>query len=321
MKREHLKYLVCPDCKHNLTLQPATVETTAGIESGSLRCPVCAREFSIVRHVPRFVTSEGYAESFGMQWQRHALTQLDSYTGTDISCRRFFAETQWPAHLAGEVILEVGSGAGRFTEHAAGTRATVISVDLSEAVDVNYRSHGHMENLLIVQANMYRLPFKDQSFDKVFCFGVLQHTPDVEAAFNAVLRYVKPGGELAVDVYRRQTGIRRLLETKHWVRPVTRRLSQPALYKLCRTYIACMWPLARLLRSIPRVGKAITYRLLIPDYHGQFALSEHALKEWAILDMFDMLSPAYDQPQTLATVERWFGNSQFLQVDVRYGYN
>ena len=75
-----------------------------------------------------------------------------------------------------------------------------------------------------------------------------------------------------------------------------------------------------LLRRVPRVGRAVTYRLLIPDYHGQFALSDEALKEWAILDMFDMLSPAYDQPQSLATVRRWFGG-RFVQVDVRYGYN
>ncbi len=82
-----------------------------------------------------------------------------------------------------------------------------------------------------------------------------------------------------------------------------------------------MWPVAAQLRRVPRVGRALTYRLLIPDYHGLLALSDEALKEWAILDMFDMLSPAYDQPQSLATVRRWFDGSRFLQVDVRYGYN
>jgi len=196
----------------------------------------------------------------------------------------------------------------------------VVSVDLSEAVDVNYSSHGHVDNLLIVQADVYRLPLKEESFDKVFCLGVLQHTPDVETAFQAISRYVRRGGELAIDVYRRQTGIRRFFETKHWVRPVTTRLPQALLYRFCRTYITCMWPIAALLRRVPRVGRAVTYRLLIPDYHGQFALSDEALKEWAILDMFDMLSPAYDQPQSLATVRRWFGG-RFVQVDVRYGYN
>jgi SAM-dependent methyltransferase len=196
----------------------------------------------------------------------------------------------------------------------------VVSVDLSEAVDVNYSSHGHLDNLLILQADIYKLPFKDESFDKVFCLGVLQHTPNVEMSFKTISRYVRRGGELAIDVYRRHTGIRRFFETKRWARPVTKRLPQSVLYRFCRTYVTCMWPMVTQLRRIPRGGRAITYRLLIPDYHGQFALSDEALKEWAILDMFDMLSPAYDQPQSLATVQRWFGEG-FHQVDVRYGHN
>lgn len=321
MRREHLQYLVCPQCKHDLAFENVTVETTRGIESGGLRCTACAGEFRIARHVPRFVASENYAGSFGAQWRLHALTQLDSHTRAGISSRRFFDETRWPTRLVGEVILEVGGGAGRFTEPAAGTGAMVVSVDLSEAVDVNYSSHGHLDNLLIVQADVYRLPFKEESFDKVFCFGVLQHTPDVEAAFQAVSRCVRRGGDLAIDVYRRRTGIKRVLETKRWVRPLTRRLPQAALYRFCRKYVTYMWPVAEQLRRIPRIGRAITYRLLIPDYHGLLPLSDEALKEWAILDMFDMVSPAYDQPQSLATVRRWFGDSRFHQVDVRYGYN
>jgi ubiquinone/menaquinone biosynthesis C-methylase UbiE/uncharacterized protein YbaR (Trm112 family) len=320
MKREHIKYLVCPQCKNDLALHRVTAESTRGIESGGLRCTVCAEEFTISGHIPRLVSSDNYAGSFGAQWRLHSLTQLDSHTGVDISRRRFFEETQWPARLTGDVILEVGGGAGRFTEQATATGAMVISVDLSEAVDVNYSSHGHLDNLLILQADIYRLPFKEESFDKVFCFGVLQHTPDVEKSFKAISRYVRRDGELAIDVYRRQTGLRRFLETKYWVRPLTTRMPQRRLYEFCRKYVACMWPVAKQLRRIPRIGRAITYRLLIPDYHGQFALSDEALKEWAILDMFDMLSPAYDQPQSLDTVRRWF-DERFRQVDVRYGHN
>ena len=321
MKRDHLRYLACPRCKHDLALQNVTAETTKGIEAGGLRCTACASKFAITRHVPRFVASESYAGSFGAQWRLHALTQLDSHTGADISSQRFFTETGWPTRLAGELILEVGGGAGRFTEPAAGTGAMVVSVDLSEAVDVNYSSHGQLDNLLIVQADVYMLPFKEELFDRVFCFGVLQHTPDVEEAFRALSRCVKRGGDLAIDVYRRRTGIKRALETKRWVRPLTTRLPQAGLYRFCRQYVTYMWPVVTQLRRVPRIGRALSYRLLIPDYHGLFALSDETLKEWAILDMFDMVSPAYDQPQSLDTVRRWFSDSRFRQVDVRYGYN
>jgi SAM-dependent methyltransferase len=48
---------------------------------------------------------------------------------------------------------------------------------------------------------LYTLPFPHDYFDKVFRFGVLQHTPDVALAFATIAKYVKPGGELTVDVY------------------------------------------------------------------------------------------------------------------------
>ncbi|MCS7029799.1 MAG: class I SAM-dependent methyltransferase, partial [Bacteroidia bacterium] len=35
-------------------------------------------------------------------------------------------------------------------------------------------------------------------------------------------------------------------------------------------------------------------------------LSKEQLKEWVILDTFDMFSPQYDNPQTISTVKKWF---------------
>ena len=66
--------------------------------------------------VPRFVESDGYAASFGFQWQAHARDQLDSSTGATLSRDRFFRGTGWSAQLPGELILEAGCGSGRFTE-------------------------------------------------------------------------------------------------------------------------------------------------------------------------------------------------------------
>jgi len=56
-----------------------------------------------------------------LEWTKHAMTHYDSYTGSKISERSFFDETGWSRKLHGELILEVGSGSGRFTEQAATT--------------------------------------------------------------------------------------------------------------------------------------------------------------------------------------------------------
>ena len=151
MHEHHINYLVCPDCQGTLEIAQIQNRENGAIEAGIIRCVVCKIEYPIVKHIPRFVPPENYASGFGLQWTLHYNTQYDSYTGTNISQKRFFEETNWQRELAGELILEVGSGSGRFTEQAASTEAMVISLDYSEAVDVNYAANGSKENVLIVQ--------------------------------------------------------------------------------------------------------------------------------------------------------------------------
>jgi SAM-dependent methyltransferase len=315
MREAHLKHLVCPDCREPLVLDGHA--KGGEIREGTLNCPAGCR-FPIIEHVPRFVPEKNYAAGFGLEWTHHAITQYDSHSGIDLSANRFFAETGWPRNMVGEILIEPGSGGGRFTEQAASTGAMVLSLDYSAAVDANYRLNGRKPNILIVQGDIYRMPFPHKYADRVFCSGVLQHTPDPKLAFLSLTRYLKPGGQLAADVYIASFG-RRWTQTKYLVRPITRRMEPERLYRYVRHYINAMWPLASLIRRIPKIGPSINWRLLIADYsnHG---LTGKQLKEWAYLDTFDMLSPRYDSPQTVQTVRGWLEESE-LEGRVFEGMN
>jgi len=293
--------------------------TEAGVVDGQLACVGCATDYPIVRGIPRFVPSENYAASFGLEWTLHAKTQYDSYSGLPLSRQRFFEETRWPVRLDGQLILEVGSGSGRFTEQAAATGAFVVSMDYSNAVDANYRSNGNQPNVLIVQGDIYHMPFRPGTFDNLFCFGMLQHTPDVHGAFRGLPSMLKPGGELVVDVYKK-TFFASGLGTKYYVRWLTRHMDPDRLYRFTKRWVDTLWPLCSLIRKIPRIGPSINWRLLVADYSA-VGLAGDMLKEWAYLDTFDMLSPRYDSPQTLATVRRWFAEAGLTEIDVQYGYN
>jgi len=319
VKEEHIEYLACPSCAGDLLVSSIEKHEKDSIETGRLHCRNCDASYDIIRHIPRFVPLENYSASFGFQWSRHARTQYDSYTGTTVSATRFFGETKWPRHLHGQTILEVGSGSGRFTEQAASTGATVVSMDYSCAVDANYRSNGHKENVLIVQGNIYSMPFRTNLFDKLFCIGVLQHTPNVEKAFLSLPDYLRGGGSLVIDVYRYSLW-RRVLLPKYWVRPITARLAPETLYRWCQKYVRVMWRIAVWINRLPK-GRHINRALLIPDYRGVYPLSEEMLKEWAVLDMFDALSAAYDKPQSVGSVKRWFEKAGLENVEVRVGYN
>jgi ubiquinone/menaquinone biosynthesis C-methylase UbiE len=52
-----------------------------------------------------------------------------------------------------------------------------------------------------MRADAENLPFDDGTFDLVYSWGVLHHTPDTSAAFAEALRVLKPGGTIKAMVY------------------------------------------------------------------------------------------------------------------------
>jgi len=203
---------------------------------------------------------------------------------------------------------------------AIATRAMVVSMDFSRAVEANYRSNGHKANVLIAQGDIYEMPFATNSFDKVLCIGVLQHTPDVERSFLSLLKYLKPGGSIVIDVYRRRWWTY-LLVTHRWMRPLTKRIAPETLYSLVVRWVNFFWPAARALSRLPKSRYIIRNVLLISQYQGILPLSDELQKEWAILDTFDVLAPALDKPQTIGTVQAWFQKAGLENIEVHYGYN
>ncbi|MBI4142353.1 class I SAM-dependent methyltransferase [Candidatus Uhrbacteria bacterium] len=283
---------------------------------GSPTCTHCTNDVVVLRGVPRFVGHEHYAGSFGLQWNRHAKVQLDSTTGKPISRGRLFDVTEWPERMEGQRILEAGCGAGRFTEVLAATGAEVWSFDLSNAVEANFANHGHLPNVHIFQASMDAVPFSAGQFDRVLCLGVLQHTPDPAAAFRALVAQVRPGGHLAIDVYRKDLAA--LLQWKYVLRPITKRLPPERLYRTVAAVVPRLMPAARYARrTMGRWGA----RLLPIAEYSHLGLSSELNAEWSVLDTFDMLSPTHDHPQTLATVRRWFSDVGFSDVVVERGPN
>jgi len=306
----------CTICGGHFIAVLGKVQADANKNEGKLICSRCDDHHPIIGGIPRFVPSENYAGSFGYQWNIHRRTQLDSYTGLPISRNRLFAATGLLEHLEGKRILEAGSGAGRFTEVLLQTGAEVFSFDFSIAVEANLINNGEMTNLHLFQGDIYNIPLRKESFDKVICLGVLQHTPDPERAFNNLANYVKPGGELVVDVYK--ANLFSWLQWKYLLRPVTKRMNKEKLYKLLELLVPIIIPFSKFIRKF--LGRAGARLLPIVEY-SDLGLTPQINREWAILDTFDMYSPAHDHPQSLKTVKRWFSEVGFSDTVVHYGQN
>jgi SAM-dependent methyltransferase len=277
--------------------------------------------FPVRDGIPRFVQDESYTASFGEQWNRYRRVQLDSATGKPLSRERLLDGTGWrPDELAGERILEVGCGAGRFTEVLLALGAEPSSVDYSSAADACLENCGGDPRLTVVQADLFALPFPKGSYDRVFCYGVLQHTPDPRGAFLRLVEYARPGGLVAADAYRVAPFVDRWSSKTLW-RPLTRRMSRELLRRIVEWYVPRWLPVDTRLARLPRLGRFLTAVVPCWNYTGLLDLDREELVAWAILDTFDALSPRYDYPQTLEAVQEWGRAAGLEELDVRYGGN
>ncbi len=103
----------------------------------------------------------------------------------------------------GSRILEIGVGAGSDHAQWLASGAWAVGTDLTEAAArmtaENARSRGLRARLFVGDAE--RLPLASASFDLVYSWGVLHHSPDTAAALAEVYRVLRPGGLARMMVY------------------------------------------------------------------------------------------------------------------------
>ena len=309
-----LEVLRCPRSQQRLVLDNPEYRGSR-IFSGWLLSEDGQHRYPIRDFIPRFVPASNYADNFGVQWNKFRKTQLDSYSGHAISADRFWKATRWrPEMLSGRWVLDAGCGAGRFAEVALAAGAQVVALDYSSAVDACFANLSDHPNLHVIQGDIYALPLARKAFPFVYSLGVIQHTPDVARAFAALPPMLADRGELCVDVYWKR--IRTMLHGKYLLRPVTKRLPQHQLFRAVSASIPAMLPVSQALGRVPAVGRYLKRLIPIVDYTGIYPLNAEQVKEWALLDTFDMLAPAYDNPQTAGTLRAWFEQAGLVDVEI-----
>jgi 2-polyprenyl-3-methyl-5-hydroxy-6-metoxy-1,4-benzoquinol methylase len=289
--------------------QPLTIQKNGLMENGELKYP-------FINGAYRIVEDNNYTGNFGYQWNRFIVTQIDKVNQLSFSKDRFFSQTGWDIEdVAGKNILEVGSGAGRFSQVILeNTTANLYSIDYSNAVEANYKNNGPNQKFHLFQASIYEMPFAKEQFDKVICFGVLQHTPDVERSVRSLIEMAKPGAEVIVDFYP-INGWWTKLHAKYIFRFYTRKLSNEKLYKKIDDNIDWLIKTYRFFSKIG-LGKIVNRFLPICDIDATLPknMDEKQVREWCILDTFDMFSPEYDQPQRVQTVVNWYKKNGMTDV-------
>jgi SAM-dependent methyltransferase len=107
----------------------------------------------------------------------------------------------------GKRLLEIGVGLGTDFIRFVRAGATATGVDLTEHAVELVRRRLALESLEaeVRTADAEALPFDDASFDRVYSWGVVHHTPDTGKAIDEAIRVLQPGGTLCVMLYARHS--------------------------------------------------------------------------------------------------------------------
>lgn len=238
---------------------------------------------------------DDYTINFGKQWKKYLNVQIDSLNKFNLS-KNFLENLLFDDLniLSNKNVLEIGSGAGRFTEYIAKYSKRCVSVDLSSSIYYNVAKNRN--NVTLIKANYYHLTPKNK-FDIVICRGVLQHTPQPTQYLLKLYEFVNNNGFVYFDFYPMpKTG---LLHPKYLIwRPLLQKFVQYEKFEyFLNKNITFLLYLKRKIKKIFLNSRFIS-DLIIPvwDYKGILNLTEEQLEKWSILDTLDGIYAKYDKP-------------------------
>lgn len=329
---ELLETLRCPACLSRLRQKDEQAQDNGDI---CLECSTCKEQFPIVRGVPRLLLSPlreallgqqpiasneepqvKTALSFGFEWSRFP-EMYEEWNQSFLD----YMQPHAPDFFRGKKVLDAGCGNGRFAYYAAKYGAEVWAIDLGPAVEVARQNTEPAGLAQVVQADLHRPPFALESFDFIYSIGVLHHLPDPEEAFQNLLRYLKPEGEIQIYLYWEPEGQpikRALLGLVKAARSLTTRLPHRAVYALAfpaavAAFGFFVWPY-RLLKKVPGL-RSLAEKMPMKQY-ANFPFRV------CVNDQLDRFSAPIENRYTKQQVADWLNRAKLesTKVNAAYGW-
>lgn len=199
--------------------------------------------------------------------------------------------------LRDRVVLDAGCGHGRVTSAFTKLSSSVISLEISEGIDVAYKECERQNNVLFVQGDVINPPLADESIDIIYCAGVLHHTPNTKMAAQALMRLLKKHGRFYIWLYPRRGFIYTTILNS--IRFFTSRMPPNMLWSILKRSVVLfdLW-------------KQIKQWTGLSNSKGHLSMDEK------MLGLFDTYSPRYRHTHHPEEVKQWFKEKNFAKTDV-----
>ncbi len=317
---------ICPYPQLTGQMGDCTVCLEYEVMEGALQCSNCHHHFAIEEGVPRLLLNEAEsghplvsktALSYSYLWNRSAVmrdaTQHNAYHVHRI-------QQHLPCSFPQGLILDAGCGQGIDLVHQARRKGVeIVGIELSSGgCRISFERSFAYPAAHVVQANLIRLPFAEDSFDFIYSYGVLHHLVSPARGMSELARVLKPGGRVAAYLYEdfgeRAIAWRWLLALVNQLRYVTRWLPHRLLYVLCQAaapviYLFFTTP-SLMLRRIPGFR---SFAASLPFHHatGLFSLAG---------DLYDRFSAPIEWRYSRTSAVALFQAAGLEQVDIAHDH-
>lgn len=206
--------------------------------------------------------------------------------------------------LQGKDFLDVGCGNGLFARTVAlKYKANVIGLDISTGPKHIKNRISADETIDFIQADARYAPFKEESFDIIWCAGSLHHTPNPRETFAKLVPLLKQGGRIFVWLYTME-GHRNF---KFWFRNIVKEMvcRMPKLLQDLAVYLIGIFTLIK--HTI--IVKVLRKKLHVP-YVATLRHHRHMAR--------DAFTVRYDWHLSKEEILQWHKENALKTIDVKY---
>jgi len=214
----------------------------------------------------------------------------------------------------GLIVLDAGSGAGRWAYEVSKRGPRVIAIDLGQSIEVT-RANTSPERVACVQADLGALPLAADAVDWAYSLGVLHHTNAAELGLTNIAHSVRPGGLVLLYLYyaldQRGLVFRGVFQAVDLARRMISRQPRAAARAIATVIAASVyWPLAR--------GGAILERAGAPGLAAKLPLSFYRHLSFATMrnDSLDRFGTRLERRYTRAQMQELMLRAGLVDVRI-----
>lgn len=149
------------------------------------------------------------------------------------------------------VILDAGCGRGFYLNYFRYvSKVKLVGLELDDDIIRKAQANiGHLPDITLVQANLYHLPFPDNTFHAVIMSEILEHVDDDAQALREAYRVLKPGGVVVMTVPN--------ANYPFWWDPINKMLETLFKTKIRRGPLAGIWANHVRLYTLPELREPV----------------------------------------------------------------